>query len=122
MLQKLYYQNVPEWDFESWDDYIASNPLFNQTLIYQTIIIAGTHKAESIKVAEAAKVIENIQRDINIALINELAMIFNKLDIDKQKMTDAGQGLNAFMSAMGEGSFFGKLERKQNRILFHGLL
>ena len=48
-------------------------------MLYQSIIIAGTYKAESIKVAEAAKVIENTQRDVNIALINELAVIFNKL-------------------------------------------
>ncbi len=57
--------------------------------LYQTIITAGTHKAESIKVAEAAKVIENTQRDINIALINELAMIFNKLDIDTEAVLEA---------------------------------
>lgn len=50
--------------------------------LYRTVIEAGTHKATSIKVAEAAKVIENAQRDINIAFINELAKIFNKLDID----------------------------------------
>jgi len=50
--------------------------------LYCEIITAGTHKAESIKVAEAAKVIENTQRDLNIALINELAMIFNKMNID----------------------------------------
>lgn len=50
--------------------------------LYNSIIVAGTHKAPSIRVAEAAKVIENAQRDINIAFINELAKIFNKLDID----------------------------------------
>ncbi|MCG6886342.1 MAG: nucleotide sugar dehydrogenase, partial [Proteobacteria bacterium] len=50
--------------------------------IYRTVITAGTHKASSIKVAEAAKVIENTQRDLNIALINELAIIFSKLGID----------------------------------------
>jgi UDP-N-acetyl-D-galactosamine dehydrogenase len=50
--------------------------------IYSQIITAGTYKASSIKVAEAAKVIENTQRDVNIALINELALIFNKMDID----------------------------------------
>ncbi|MBL2056226.1 Vi polysaccharide biosynthesis UDP-N-acetylglucosamine C-6 dehydrogenase TviB, partial [Klebsiella pneumoniae] len=50
--------------------------------VYNLIIKAGTHKAPSIKVAEAAKVIENTQRDVNIALINELALIFNKLGID----------------------------------------
>ena len=57
--------------------------------LYQCIITAGTHKAESIKIAEAAKVIENTQRDINIALINELAMIFNKLDIDTEAVLEA---------------------------------
>jgi UDP-N-acetyl-D-galactosamine dehydrogenase len=50
--------------------------------LYRSIIIAGTHKASSIKVAEAAKVIENTQRDVNIALVNELSIIFNKLGID----------------------------------------
>ncbi len=50
--------------------------------LYQSIIPAGTHKASSIKVAEAAKVIENTQRDVNIALINELAMLFHKLGLD----------------------------------------
>ncbi|MFK5951362.1 MAG: Vi polysaccharide biosynthesis UDP-N-acetylglucosamine C-6 dehydrogenase TviB [Methylococcales bacterium] len=54
--------------------------------LYQKIIIAGTHKASSIKVAEAAKVIENTQRDINIALINELSLIFNKLNIDTEEV------------------------------------
>ena len=57
--------------------------------LYQEIITAGTYKAESIKVAEAAKVIENTQRDVNIALINELAIIFNKLDIDTESVLDA---------------------------------
>ena len=57
--------------------------------LYQSIITAGTHKAESIKIAEAAKVIENTQRDINIALINELAMIFNKLGIDTEAVLKA---------------------------------
>ena len=51
-------------------------------ILYSSIIEAGTHKATSIKVAEAAKVIENSQRDINIAFVNELAKIFNLLDID----------------------------------------
>lgn len=54
--------------------------------IYKSIITAGTHKASSIKVAEAAKVIENTQRDVNIALINELALIFNKLGIDTEEV------------------------------------
>ena len=53
------------------------------------IIEAGTHKATSIKVAEAAKVIENTQRDVNIALINELAVIFNKMGIDTEAVLQA---------------------------------
>jgi len=57
--------------------------------LYNEIITAGTHKAESIKVAEAAKVIENTQRDLNIALINELALIFNKLNIDTEAVLKA---------------------------------
>jgi UDP-N-acetyl-D-galactosamine dehydrogenase len=57
--------------------------------LYRSIIIAGTHKASSIKVAEAAKVIENTQRDVNIALINELSIIFNKLDIDTLEVLEA---------------------------------
>ena len=57
--------------------------------LYQEIIIAGTHKTNSIKIAEAAKVIENTQRDLNIALINELALIFNKLDIDTESVLEA---------------------------------
>jgi len=57
--------------------------------LYRTIITAGTHKASSLKVAEAAKVIENTQRDINIALINELSMIFQRLDIDTEEVLKA---------------------------------
>jgi len=57
--------------------------------LYSTVITAGTHKASSIKVAEAAKVIENTQRDLNIALVNELAIIFNKLDIDTEEVLKA---------------------------------
>ena len=57
--------------------------------LYNEIITAGTHKAESIKVAEAAKIIENTQRDLNIALINELAMIFNKMGIDTEAVLKA---------------------------------
>lgn len=57
--------------------------------LYQEIIIVGTYKANSIKVAEAAKVIENTQRDVNIALINELSIIFNKLDIDTESVLEA---------------------------------
>ena len=54
--------------------------------VYQTIITAGTHKTSSIKVAEAAKVIENTQRDVNIALVNELAMIFERVGIDTEEV------------------------------------
>jgi len=57
--------------------------------LYGSIITAGTHKASSIKVAEAAKVIENTQRDLNIALINELALIFQKLGIDTLEVLEA---------------------------------
>lgn len=58
-------------------------------LIYSQIIKAGTYKASSIEVAEAAKVIENTQRDLNIALVNELALIFNKMNIDTKEVIDA---------------------------------
>jgi len=54
--------------------------------LYRSVITAGTHKASSIKVAEAAKVIENTQRDVNIALINELSLIFNRLNIDTEEV------------------------------------
>lgn len=57
--------------------------------LYASVIAAGTHKAPSIKVAEAAKVIENTQRDVNIALVNELALIFNRLDIDTEAVLKA---------------------------------
>src|SRR5690606_37502464 len=57
--------------------------------LYADIIVAGTHKAPSIRVAEAAKVIENTQRDVNIALINELALSFNRLGIDTQAVLEA---------------------------------
>jgi UDP-N-acetyl-D-glucosamine/UDP-N-acetyl-D-galactosamine dehydrogenase len=57
--------------------------------VYRTIVTAGTHKASSIKVAEAAKVIENTQRDVNIALVNELAMIFERVGIDTEEVLEA---------------------------------
>jgi UDP-N-acetyl-D-galactosamine dehydrogenase len=57
--------------------------------LYRSIIAAGTHRASSIRVAEAAKVIENTQRDLNIALINELALIFNRLGIDTEEVLQA---------------------------------
>ena len=62
--------------------------------MYSSIISAGTFKAPSIKVAEAAKVIENTQRDLNIALINELSLIFKKLDIDTKDVLDAAKKPN----------------------------
>ncbi|GAA0857942.1 Vi polysaccharide biosynthesis UDP-N-acetylglucosamine C-6 dehydrogenase TviB [Aliiglaciecola litoralis] len=69
----------------------GSNPEISELVdqLYLSIITAGTHKASSIKVAEAAKVIENTQRDLNIALINELAMIFERLGIDTEEVLEA---------------------------------
>jgi UDP-N-acetyl-D-galactosamine dehydrogenase len=69
----------------------GSTPEIGQkvNLLYQSVITAGTHLAPSIKVAEAAKVIENSQRDINIAFVNELAKIFNILEIDTQAVLEA---------------------------------
>jgi UDP-N-acetyl-D-glucosamine/UDP-N-acetyl-D-galactosamine dehydrogenase len=69
----------------------GSNPATAQKVneLYQSVITAGTHLAPSIKVAEAAKVIENSQRDINIAFVNELAKIFNLLDIDTHSVLEA---------------------------------
>ena len=55
--------------------------------LYSSIITAGTHRASSIRVAEAAKVIENTQRDVNIALINELAVIFDRMGIDTEEVS-----------------------------------
>ena len=57
--------------------------------LYNEIIVAGTHKAPSIKVAEAAKIIENTQRDLNIGLINELSILFNKMNIDTEEVLEA---------------------------------
>ncbi|MDB5797087.1 MAG: Vi polysaccharide biosynthesis UDP-N-acetylglucosamine dehydrogenase TviB [Paucimonas sp.] len=57
--------------------------------LYASIITAGTHRASSIKVAEAAKVIENTQRDLNVALMNELAILFRKMDLDTEEVLDA---------------------------------
>jgi UDP-N-acetyl-D-galactosamine dehydrogenase len=57
--------------------------------LYSSIIVAGTHKATSIKVAEASKAIENAQRDVNISFVNELALIFDKIGIDTQDVLDA---------------------------------
>ena len=57
--------------------------------VYAKVITAGTHRASSIRVAEAAKVIENIQRDVNIALINELAMLFKQLGLETREVLEA---------------------------------
>jgi UDP-N-acetyl-D-galactosamine dehydrogenase len=57
--------------------------------LYRSVVRAGTHKASSIRVAEAAKVIENTQRDVNIALINELALLFNRLGVDTEEVLQA---------------------------------
>ena len=59
--------------------------------LYQTVIKVGTHKASSLKVAEAAKVVENVQRDVNIALVNELCLIFSKLNIDTLDVLEAAE-------------------------------
>ena len=67
-------------------------------LFYGSIIEAGTHLACSIKVAEAAKVIENTQRDLNIALVNELAIIFSHLGIDTLDVLDAAGSAMEFSS------------------------
>jgi len=66
--------------------------------LYKEIITAGTYKAESIKVAEAAKVIENTQRDLNIALVNELAIIFNRMGIDTESVLKAASTKWNFIS------------------------
>ena len=57
--------------------------------LYKSIIKAGTHIAPSIRVAEASKIIENVQRDVNISLVNEFALIFEKLNIDTKEVIDA---------------------------------
>jgi UDP-N-acetyl-D-galactosamine dehydrogenase len=71
--------------------------------VYNLIITAGTHKAPSIKVAEAAKVIENTQRDVNIALINELALIFNKMGIDTEDVLKAAGQVELLTIPSGSG-------------------
>ena len=66
--------------------------------LYKEIIVAGTYKAESIKIAEAAKVIENTQRDLNIAFVNELSLIFKKMDISTEKVLKAAETKWNFIS------------------------
>ena len=65
------------------------SPLERVATIYGSIVEAGVYRASSIKVAEAAKVIENTQRDLNIALMNELALIFHKIGIDTMEVLEA---------------------------------
>jgi UDP-N-acetyl-D-galactosamine dehydrogenase len=65
--------------------------------LYKSIIVAGTHKASSIKVAEASKVIENVQRDVNIALVNELHQIFDRLNINTKEVIEAASTKWNFM-------------------------
>ena len=69
----------------------GSTPEVAETVdqLYRSIIVAGTHKASSIRVAEASKIIENTQRDVNIALVNELSMIFDRLGIDTHEVIEA---------------------------------
>lgn len=67
----------------------TSNTLTRVAMLYESIVIAGVHRASSIRVAEAAKVIENTQRDLNIALMNELAIVFDKIGIDTAEVLEA---------------------------------
>ena len=67
-------------------------------MVYELVILAGVHRASSIKVAEAAKVVENSQRDINIAFMNELAMVFDRMDIDTREVIEA---MNTKWNALG---------------------
>lgn len=78
----------------------GSTPLIANLVdnLYKEIIKAGTYKAPSIKVAEAAKVIENTQRDLNIALVNELSILFNKMNIDTQSVLEAAESKWNFIS------------------------
>jgi UDP-N-acetyl-D-galactosamine dehydrogenase len=59
--------------------------------VYETVVKVGVHRAASIKVAEAAKIIENTQRDVNIALVNELSIIFNKMGINTYEVIEASR-------------------------------
>jgi len=84
--------------------------------LYRSIITAGTHKASSIKVAEAAKVIENTQRDINIALINELALIFRRLGIDTEEVLRP-QGVNGIFCLFDQAWLVGTVSESILTIL-----
>ncbi len=86
--------------------------LKNVASLYESIVTAGVYQASSIKVAEAAKVIENTQRDLNIALMNELAILFNKMDIDTLDVLEAaGTKWNFLLSdqVLLEGTVLGSI-------------
>jgi UDP-N-acetyl-D-galactosamine dehydrogenase len=94
--------------------------------VYATVITAGTHRASSIRVAEAAKVIENIQRDVNIALINELAMLFKELGLETREVLEAAGtkwNFQAFRPGLVGGHCIGVdpyyLTHKAEQIGFH---
>ncbi len=78
---------------------------------YASIVKAGTHRASSIRVAEAAKVIENTQRDLNIALINELTLIFERMDIDTEEVLQGG-GYQMELSTVPSGPGRRSLHRR----------
>ena len=82
--------------------------------LYAAIVAAGTHRASSIRVAEAAKVIENTQRDVNIALINELALIFNRLGIDTEEVLSAA-GTQVELPAVPSRAGRRPLHRRRSR-------
>ena len=86
--------------------------------LYRDIIVAGTYKTTSIKVAEAAKVIENTQRDLNIALGNELAIIFNKMGIDTEEVLKAAGSKWNFILIF---KFYNILKRKYNTNILSNL-
>jgi UDP-N-acetyl-D-glucosamine/UDP-N-acetyl-D-galactosamine dehydrogenase len=94
--------------------------------VYSSVVVAGVHRASSIKVAEAAKVIENAQRDLNIAFVNELAMLFNCLDIEMSEVLEAAKTKWNFLSfqpglvgghCVGVDPYY--LTHKAERIGFH---
>src|SRR3546814_1189468 len=110
-----------------WSSDVCSSDLSGSTpeaadfidALYASIITAGTHKTSSIRVAEAAKVIENTQRDLNIALINELSLIFHRMDIDTHEVLEAaGTKWNflPFRPGLVGGHCIGVEHRKSTRM------
>ena len=75
--------------------------------LYSSVVPAGTFKASSISVAEAAKVIENTQRDVNIALVNELSIIFDKLKINTSEVLEAASAQNGILFLLNRGLWEG---------------